>query len=40
MEIIVVPSALIRFPVKLIHFISFESAPSLCCLLKSVAINL
>ena len=28
------------FPVKLVCFIVFRSAPSDCCLLKSVAINL
>ena len=31
--------ALSRFPVKLIRCIAFESASSVCCLLKSIAIN-
>ena len=34
------PSALYKFPVKLICCIAFASASSFCCLLKSVAINL
>ena len=34
------PSALSRFPVKLIRCIAFGSASSFSCLLKSIEINL
>ena len=34
------PSALSRFPVKLICCIDFGLTSSFCCLLKSIAINL
>ena len=40
MKNIVAPSARSRFPVKLIYCIAFVSASSLCCLIKSIAINL
>ena len=40
MKNIVEPSALSRFPVKLICCIAFGPASSFYCLLKSVAINL
>ena len=40
MKNIVAPSALVRFPVKLICCIALGSAFSSCCLLKSIAINL
>ena len=40
MKSIAAPSDLSRFPVKLICCIAFGSAPSLCCLIKSIAINL
>ena len=37
---IAAPSALARFPAKLICFIAFKSASNFCCLLKSFTINL
>ena len=40
MKNIVEPSALSRFPVKLICCIAFGPASSFYCLLKSVAISL
>ena len=40
MKYILEPSALVRFPVKLICFIDFGSTSSFDCLLKSIAINL
>ena len=40
MKTIVAPSALVRFPVKLICWIASGSASNLCCLLKYIAINL
>ena len=40
MKNIVTPSALSRFPVKLICCIAFGSVSNFCCLLKSIAINL
>ena len=40
MKNIVAPSARSRFPVKLIYCIAFVSASSLCCLIKSIVINL
>ena len=38
-KIVLFPS-LVRFPVKLICYISFGSVSSVCCLLKSITIIL
>ena len=40
MKYILVPAALVRFPVKLICYTALGSVSNFCCLPKSIAINL